>query len=121
MKRDREILFFYHWKSLKSHNGIPYTHRRESGNDTFQNMPQIFTGLENAFAGPGWAWKPHKSKDQIFLHRNYVQKISQLRKKNFFSRSKNFRIFLAKKITKMFPKNQKNRFQNFKILKILKF
>ena len=34
----------------------------------------MFTGLENAFAGPGWAWKPHKSKDQIFLHRNYVQK-----------------------------------------------
>ena len=45
------------WKTLKSHKGIPYTHRWESGNDTFQNTPHIFTGLENAFAGFRWTWK----------------------------------------------------------------
>ena len=36
---------FYHWKSLKPHKWNPYTHRRESGNNTFQNMHKIFTGL----------------------------------------------------------------------------
>ena len=87
-------------------------------------MHKIFTGLENAFAGPGWVWKPHKSKDQIFLHRNYVQKISQRRKKiYFFSRSKKFRFFFS--ITKNHEKISRKisiffqipKFQNFKILK----
>ena len=76
---------------------VPYTHRLESGNIPFRNMQNIFTGLENAFAGPGWPWKPHKSKDHIFLHRNYVQ--------NFFS-TPIFYFFskLEKKSTKNFEK-----------------
>ena len=78
-------------------------------------MHKIFTGLENAFAGPGWVWKPHKSKDQIVLHRNYIQKYFSTPKKNmFFSRFKKFSIFFsAKKNQKnVAPKNPKN-FQDF--------
>ena len=41
-------------------------------------MPHIFTGLENVFAGPGWPWKTHKSKDYIF----YIEVIPQI----FFSK-----------------------------------
>ena len=73
-----------------------YTHCQESGNDTFQNMLKIFTGLENVFAGPGWVWKPHKSKDQIFLHRNYIQKYFSTPKKNmFFPDRKKIRKFFG--------------------------
>ena len=71
-------------KSLKSHKRIPYTHRWESGNDTFQNMPHIFTGLENAFAGPGWTWKHHKSKDHKFLHSKLYPKKNLISEKNIF-------------------------------------
>ena len=85
---------------------IPYTHRIDRGNNQFQIMQKIFTGLENAFVGTGWSWKPHKSKEHIFLHRNYTQKISQLRKKNEnFSIEKNFRNFFdEKKSRKIRPK-----------------
>ena len=61
---------------------FPYTHRLESGNIPFRNMQNIFTGLENAFAGPGWPWKPHKSKEHIFLHRSYTQIFFATPKKN---------------------------------------
>ena len=53
---------------------VPYTHRIDRRNNQFQIMQKIFTGLENAFVGPGWSWKPHKSKEHIFLHRNYTKK-----------------------------------------------
>ena len=82
-------------------------------------MPKIFTGLENAFAGPGWAWKPHKSKDQIFYIETMSKKISQLRKKfSFFLDQKNFDFFFRPKIfTKIFPEKsdffQDFKFQNF--------
>ena len=98
--RDREKSFvfsdFFQWKSLKSHRGIPYTHRRESGNNTFQNMPKIFTGLENVFAGPGRAWKPHKSKDWKILQVSYTQ--------IFFSTPKKIYVFftLQKKVLNFF-------------------
>ena len=112
MREERPRFFFYHWKSLKSHNGIPYTHRRESENDTFQNMPKIFTGVENVFAGPGGAWKPHKWKDQIFLHRNYVQKKFSTPKKNLDP--KKIEIFFGKKKSrKIFPKNPEFFIQKF--------
>ena len=106
---------------LKSHDWIPYTR----GNNTFQNMPQISTGLENSFAGPGWVWKPHKSKDQIFLHRNYVQIFFSTPKKYiFFLDPKKFRNFFRQKKSheKISRKIRKHfRFQNFKNLKFLKF
>ena len=86
-----------------------YTHRQESGNDTFQNMIKKFNGLENVFAGPGWVWKPYKSKDRIFLHRNYIQKYFSTPKKIcFFSIEKKIEFFSAKKISeKSCPKNPK--------------
>ena len=117
MKRDRPKKYFLSLKITQSHKGIPYTHRRESGNNTFQNMHKIFTGLENAFAGPGWVWKPHKSKDQIFYIETMSKKISQLRKKiTFFLDQKNFEIFFGKKNhEKCSPKIRTFfRFQNFK-------
>ena len=82
-------------------------------------MDKIFTGLENAFAGLGWVWKPQKSKDQIFLHRNYAQFFFSTPKKiYFFSRSKKFskKFPAKKKITKKFPKNPKI-FSDFEISK----
>ena len=79
----KKVSRFFFGLRLKSHKGIPYTHRWESENNTFQNTLRIFTGLENAFAGPGWTWKYHKSKDQKILHQNYIQKKSQHRE--FFS------------------------------------
>ena len=45
---------------------VPYTHRIDRENNQFQIMQKIFTGLENAFVGTGWSWKPHKSKEHIF-------------------------------------------------------
>ena len=115
---------FYRWKSLKSHKGIPYTHRWESGNDTFQNTLHIFTGLENAFTGPGWTWKYHKSKDQKNLHPNYIsKKKSQLREKIFFARSKIFRFFFQKFLVRkiLSAKSKKSKCWNFKIFEISKF
>ena len=63
--------------------------------------------------------KPHKSKDHKILHRNYVQKNSQLRKKiSFFLDQKMFwKIFGEKKARKFPPKNP----ENFQISQILKF
>ena len=83
-KKCSTIFFVRNWKSLKSHKEIPYTHRRESGNNTFQNMYKIFTGLENAFAEPGWVWKPHKSKDRISTSKQLYP---------FFVREKSITIF----------------------------
>ena len=54
-------------------------HRLESGNIPFRNMQNTITGLENAFAGPGWPWKPHKSKEQIFYIEVIPKFFSQLR------------------------------------------
>ena len=96
-----------------------YTHRLESRNIPFRNMQKIFTGPENTFAVPGWPWKPHKSKDNIFLHRSYTPKIFST-KKNVFSRSK---TFSEKNVSKKSPrKNSKNPkfFRFFKILEIFK-
>ena len=70
------------------------------GNIPFRNMQNIFTGLENAFAGPGWPWKPHKSKEQIFLHRSYTQKIFATLKK---------KIAIEKKSKKSKKSEKKNR------------
>ena len=90
-------------------------HRLESGNIPFRNMQNTFTGLENAFAGPGWPWKPHKSKEQIFLHRNYILFFfSQLRKKN---RDRN--LFSEKKYRKKI--REKNPRKNRDFFKIEKF
>ena len=101
---------------LKSHKGIPYTHRWESENNTFQNTLRIFTGLENAFAGPGWTWKYHKSKDQGFLHQNYIQIFSQLRDFfcpiNFFSK-KIINLLVRKKIVAKSKKSTFWKFWNF--------
>ena len=88
---------------------FPYTHRLESGNIPFRNMQNICTGLENAFAGPGWLWKPHKSKDHIFLHRNYTQKKFATPKKIIFFRDRNFfsKKNVEEKIRENFSKNPK--------------
>ena len=53
-------------------------------------MQKIFTGLENAFVGTGWSWKPHKSKEHIFLHRYWYPKKNPAHKKNkiIFDRKK---------------------------------
>ena len=108
---------FCRWKSLKSHKGILYTHRWESGNDTFQNMPHMFSGLDNAFARPGWTWRHKKWKDQTFLHRNYIPKIfSTLTKNIFLLDQKNFR----KKIRKFLVRKIFARKSIF-FLKLLKF
>ena len=73
-------------------------------------MDKIFTGLENAFAGPGWVWKPHKSKDHIFYIETMSKKIFSTPKKNtFFLDQKNFENFSGeKKITKNFPEKSEN-------------
>ena len=106
-------------KSLKSHKRIPYTHRWESENNTFQNMPHIFTGLENAFTGPVWSWKYHKSKVYTFLHPNYIQRnFLNSEKKYFFARSK----FFSKKIenfwSEKFLSAKSKKVQNVEISKI---
>ena len=122
VKKSASKNIFCRWKSLKSHKGIPYTHRWESGNDTFQNTPHMFSGLENAFAGPGWTWKHKKWKDQTFLHRNYIPK-------NFSTLTKN--IFLLdqkkseKKSKKLWSENflpaKSKKSQNFKMSKFQHF
>ena len=130
VKKSASKNIFCRWKSLKSHKGIPYTHRFESGNDTFQNMPHMFSGLENAFAGPGWTWKHKKWKDQTFLHRNYIPKFFSTLTKNFFCSIKKFsekiRNFLVRKI--FCPQNRKksqnfkmSKFQHFEILTFFRF
>ena len=81
-------------------------------------MPKIFTELENAFAGPGWAWKPHKSKDHIFLHRSYTQIFSQLQKKYFFLDRKKIGKKCRKKIDFFSPEKSG---EFFEISKIQKF
>ena len=79
-------------------------------------MQKIFTGLENAFAGPGWAWKPHKSKDHKFLHRNYIQKIFNSEKNMFFFSIKMFSFFFGKKKSrKMLPEKIQEFFDMSKI------
>ena len=119
VKKSASKNMFCRWKSLKSHKGIPYTHRWESGNDTFQNMPHMFSGLENAFAGPGWTWKHKKWKDQTFLHRNYIPKIfSTLTKNIFLLDQKIFRkIFQKFLVRKNFARKieKKSKFQNVEI------
>ena len=82
----------------------------------FQNMPHIFAGLENAFAGPGWTWKYHKSKVQEILHRNYIQKsFSTPRKNIYFARSKIFpKIFRKFLVRKNFVRKIE-KFQNVEI------
>ena len=76
------------------------------GNIPFRNMQNIFTGLENAFAGPGWPWKPHKSKEQIFLHRSYTP--------NFFAIEKNVRKKMSKKSPRKNFEKSSRFFQNLK-------
>jgi len=119
VKKSASKNIFCRWKSLKSHKGIPYTHRWESGNDTFQNMPHMFSGLENAFAGPGWTWKHKKWKDQTFLHRNYIPKnFSTLTKNIFLLDQKNFRKKIQKiLVRKNFARKieKKSKFQNVEI------
>ena len=66
------------------HDAIPKTHRLESGNMTFRNMQSIFTGLENAFAGPYGPGNPVNRKI-IFFYIEAVQKNINSEKK---SRSK---------------------------------
>ena len=71
-------------------------------------------GLENAFVGTGWSWKPHKSKEHIFLHRNYTQKnISTPKKKEKFSIEKKSDFFDEKKSRKIRPKIENFRFSFF--------
>ena len=73
-------------------------------------MQKIFTGLENAFVGTGWSWKPHKSKEHIF----YIETIL---KKYLNSEKKIGKIFDRKKISKFFrrKKNPEKSDQNSKI------
>ena len=61
---------------------------------------KIVIGLEHAFAGPGWAWKPHKSKDQIFYIETMSKKFLNSEKK--ISIKKN-RFFFGKKIPEKMP------------------
>ena len=69
---------------------FPYAHRLESGNIPFQNIQNIFTGLENAFAVLGAPWKPHKSKVQTILpSRNIHEKFITPKIKIFFLDRKN--------------------------------
>ena len=92
---------------------VPYTHRIDRENNQFQIMQKIFTGLENAFVGTGWSWKPHKSKEHIFLHRNYTQKnLNSEKNGNIFRSKKNPKNFRRKKIPeKSDPKSKNSDFQ----------
>ena len=67
---------------------FPYTHSLESGNIPFQNIQNIFTELENAFAVLGAPWKPHKSKVQTILPARNTHEKKNSKNKNIFSRSK---------------------------------
>ena len=82
----------------------------------FSEHVKIFTGLENAFAGPGWVWKPHKSEDHNFLHRNYTPPKKKSRLRFFFSSSF---FFSTLKNRRFFGENLKN-FESLKI-QILEF
>ena len=75
-------------------------HRLESGNSTFQNKQKITTGLENTFAGSGWPWKTHKSKDLIF----YIESIPNIflnSKEIFFRDRKKNRGEMSEKFRKI--------------------
>ena len=116
VKKSASKNIFCRWKSLKSHKGIPYTHRFESGNDTFQNMPHMFSGLENTFDGPGWTWKHKKWKDQTFLHRIYIPKnFSTLTKKIFCSIKKNSDKISGKFLSENFLTAKSKKCQNVKM------
>ena len=91
----------------------PYTHRIDRGNTHFQIMQKNVTWLENTFVGTGWSWKPHKSKEHNFLHRNYTPKFFSTPKKNlkFFRSKKMFDFFSSKKFSrKIRPKIKNFRF-----------
>ena len=61
-------------------------------------MQKIFTGLENAFVGTGWSWKPHKSKEHIFYIEIILKKnLNSEKKWENFSIEKQFRKFFGEK------------------------
>ena len=108
----------YHSNPIRVLPNAPLRER----NDTFQNMQHIFSGLENAFAGPGWTWKHKKWKDQKFLHRNYIPKIfSTLRKNKILLDQKSFRKIFKKSWSEKKSPAKSKKCQNAKILKFWNF
>ena len=93
---------YTHWVQF------PYTHRLESGNIPFQNIQNIFTDLENAFAVLGAPWKPHKSKVQTILPaRNIHEKNVTAKIKICFLDQKKSKKMLKKNLRKIPGKNLK--------------
>ena len=90
--------------------------------DLISNVEKKGGRPENGLAVPATRWKPHKSKDWEFLHRNTYQFFFSTPKKKFCSSSKNFArkfsIFFSKKVNPKIAdfekrpdvKNQKCRF-----------
>ena len=86
-----------------SHKGIPLYTPYRSRKHTFPDHQKIFTWLENAFVCTGRSWKPHKRKEHIFLHRNYIPK-------NFSTPKKKLKISSSKKIGKKSTKKCSGKF-----------
>ena len=106
-----------HSNPIRELDEFPYAHRLESGNITFLDIQEDFTGLENAFAVLGAPRKPHKSNVLTILpFRNTHEKIPTP-KINNFSRSKKksekMLIFLEKNIN-IFPEHFPIFLKNFR-------
>ena len=93
-----------------------YTHHRESGNNTFQNMVKTLPGQKTRLPGPDGPGNLINRKIRFFYIETMSKFFSQLRKKiTFFSRSKKFsKKHSAKKITKKIPEKSEF-FSDFEI------